>query len=413
MTLKRSFCLIVSATAVIVILLSTAAVRICSIKHDQITLSHAFVANGALIYPGNGRYVMETAADGTMDDMADGIMDGTADGTMDGIKDASVEYTHNELLLCRTLELLMVLLPVLFSLSGIGCAAACFYHSRLKEPLKALRRGIRHIADNDLDFTIEYGKQDELGQLCSAFEAMRKELAANNRHMWSLVEERRKINASIAHDLRTPITVIKGYSEYLDNNTGKGSLTQQGIREIAGYIHQAADRLEQYADSVHEIQALEDLRLEYQETGLKAFAEEMRSHLSILAAQSAKEIQVSARLPEQTASLSPAALFRITENLIANALRYCKEEIQVELSFSQPFLSLTVTDDGKGFSGKDLAEATDYFYKGKSAKTHFGIGLSICKTLAEKHGGSIRLENAPGKGAKVTVTIKTENPSRL
>ena len=83
--------------------------------------------------------------------------------------------------------------------------------------------------------------------------------------MWNLVDERRKINASISHDLRTPITVIKGYSEYLDKNTGKGTLTEDGTREIAVYIHQAASRLEEYADSVHEIQALEAMRLEYQE----------------------------------------------------------------------------------------------------------------------------------------------------
>lgn len=392
MSLKKSFCLIVFIAAMIVIVLSMVTVKICAQKHNEMTLSHAFIANGALIYPENGQYIMETT-----DDMADDYM----------------IYTDTELLLCRTMELLIVLLPVLFSVLGIGGAATCFYQIKLKEPLKALQQGIDHISNNDLDFTIDYQKQDELGELCSAFEMMRRELVRNNCYMWNLVDERRKINASISHDLRTPITVIKGYSEYLDKNTAKGTLTADGTREIAVYIHQAASRLEEYADSVHEIQALEDMRLDYQEISLSDFEEEIVSQLSIIESQNTKKIHVSSALPNQTVVLSAAVVFRIAENIISNALRYCKEKIEVDISFSQPFLRVIVTDDGKGFSQRDLAEATDYFYKGKSSKDHFGIGLSICKMLSEKHGGFIRLDNAPGKGARVTVQIETKNLSAL
>lgn len=273
MSLKKSFCLIVFIAAMIVIVLSTVAVKICSQKHDEITVSHAFIANGALIYPENGRYIMEAAAD-----------DADADTTA---------YTDSELLICRTLGILIVLLPVLFSVLGIGCAAISFYHIKLKEPLKALQQGIDHISKNDLDFTIDYQKHDELGKLCSAFECMRRELVRNNRHMWNLVDERKKINASISHDLRTPITVIKGYSEYLDKNTGKGTLTERGIQEIAVYIHQAAGRLEEYADSVREMQSLEDMHLEYREVSLSAFEEEMVSQFSVIGGQTAKKICVS------------------------------------------------------------------------------------------------------------------------
>lgn len=113
------------------------------------------------------------------------------------------------------------------------------------------------------------------------------------------------------------------------------------------------------------------------------------------------------------AILSSAAVFRITENIISNALRYCKEKIEVDISFSQPFLIVMITDDGKGFSQKDLAKATNNFYKGKSSKSHFGIGLSICKMLSEKYGGFIQLDNLPEKGARVIVKIKTENLSAL
>ena len=225
-----------------------------------------------------------------------------------------------------------------------------------------------------------------------------------------LEAEREKMRSnllrSISHDLRTPITVIKGYSEYLDRNIGKDVLTNDGTREIAGYIHEAASRLEDYANSVHEVQALEDMSLDYKEISLTELMKEMQTQLSVQSEQHQTKINISGQLPEQTVSLAPAAVFRILENIVSNALRYCKSKIDIDFSYSQPFLIITVTDDGKGFSAQDRAEAVNYFYKGKKEKEHFGIGLTICKILAEKHGGTISLDNATEGGARVSVELE-------
>ena len=389
LSIKKTFCLIVIITAIVVILLSAVSVRICSNIRDQILLPHAFIFQPSVVQPEeNGKFTLEAGG---------AIMD-----------NEPVEYTDQEVVIFNTAQTLIVLLPVIFSFVGIGCASSIFYHIKLKEPLDALKQGIIHIADNDLSFSIQYQKQDELGQLCGAFEKMRRELLDNNRRMWVLVDERKKINASISHDLRTPITVIKGYSEYLDRNIGKDVLTEDGTREIATYIHQAASRLEDYANSVHEVQALEDISLEYKEISLADLMNEMQTQLSILSEQHQTAINISEQLPQQTVSIAPAAVFRIVENIVSNSLRYCKSQIDLDFSYSQSFLTITVTDDGKGFSAQDRAEAVNYFYKGKKEKEHFGIGLTICKILAEKHGGTISLDNAPDGGAKVTVKLKIE-----
>lgn len=394
LSIKKTLFLIVAVTAGVVTFLSAVSVRLCSTVRDQILLSHAFILQPAVIdQEKDGSYTLEAE---------DGLTDNEAD-----------EYTDSEVIAFKTAQALMVLLPVIFSFAGIACASSVFYRIKLKEALDALRKGIVHIADNDLSFPISYQKQDELGQLCGAFEKMRRELLDNNRRMWALVDERKKINASISHDLRTPITVIKGYSEYLDRNIGKDVLTEEGTREIAGYIHEAAGRLEDYANSVHEVQTLEDMRLDYKEIALPDLMKEMQTQLSILSKQHQTSICFSANLPEQTISLDPAAVFRIVENIVSNALRYCKSKIDLDFSYSQPFLTITVTDDGKGFSARDRAEAVGYFYKGKKEKEHFGIGLTICKILAEKHGGTIFLDNVPAGGARVTVKIKIEKLSPL
>lgn len=389
LSIKKAFCLIVVMTAIVVILLSAVSVRICSNVRDKILLPHAYIFQPSVVQPeGNGRFTLEASG-------------GPANGEVS-------EFTDQEVLIFKSAQMLIVLLPVIFSFAGIACASSVFYRIKLKEPLDALKQGIVHIADNDLSFHISYQKQDELGQLCGAFEKMRRELSDNNRRMWALVDERKKINASISHDLRTPITVIKGYSEYLDRNIGRDVLTEDGTREIAGYIHEAASRLEDYANSVHEVQALEDISLDYKEVSLADLMKEMQTQLSILSEQNQTNIHISADLPELMVSLAPAAVFRIVENTVSNALRYCKSKIDLDFSYSRPFLTITVTDDGKGFSAQDRAEAVNYFYKGKKEKEHFGIGLTICKILTEKHGGAIYLDNVPDGGARVTVKLKIE-----
>lgn len=394
LSIKKTFSLIVVMTAIIVILLSAVSVRICSNIRDQILLPHAYILQPSIVQPeGNGKFTLEASG-------------GPANGEVS-------EFTEQEVILFKTAQTLIVLLPVLFSFAGIACASSVFYRIKLKEPLDALKQGIVHIADNDLSFPISYQKQDELGQLCGAFEKMRRELLDNNHRMWALVDERKKINASISHDLRTPITVIKGYSEYLDRNIGKDVLTEDGTREIAGYIHEAASRLEDYANSVHEVQALEDMSLDYKEISLTGLMKEMQTQLSVQSEQHQTKINISGQLSEQTVSLAPSAVFRIVENIVSNALRYCKSKIDVNFSYSRPFLTIAVTDDGKGFSAQDRAEAVNYFYKGKKEKEHFGIGLTICKILAEKHGGTISLDNVPDGGARVTVKLKIEEISAL
>ena len=394
LSIKKAFCLIVVMTAIVVILLSAVSVRICSNVRDKILLPHAYIFQPSVVQPeGNGRFTLEASG-------------GPANGEVS-------EFTDQEVIIFKSAQTLIILLPVLFSFAGIACASSVFYRIKLKEPLDALKQGIVHIADNDLSFHISYQKQDELGQLCGAFEKMRRELSDNNRRMWALVDERKKINASISHDLRTPITVIKGYSEYLDRNIGRDVLTEDGTREIAGYIHEAASRLEDYANSVHEVQALEDISLDYKEVSLADLMKEMQTQLSILSEQYQTNIHISADLPELMVSLAPAAVFRIVENTVSNALRYCKSKIDLDFSYSRPFLTITVTDDGKGFSAQDRAEAVNYFYKGKKEKEHFGIGLTICKILTEKHGGAIYLDNVPDGGARVTVKLKIEEISAL
>lgn len=92
-------------------------------------------------------------------------------------------------------------------------AVFLFYRNKLKVPFEKLMSASVSIGNNDLDFTLEYDRKDEMGRLCAEFEVMRRQLAENNRWMWQMVENEKALRASIAHDIRSPLAVLKGYHE--------------------------------------------------------------------------------------------------------------------------------------------------------------------------------------------------------
>ena len=106
----------------------------------------------------------------------------------------------------------------IYSALCIITATLLFYRNKLKKPLTELKAASEMISNNNLDFSIKYDSKDELGELCSSFETMRFTLANNFSEMWRQMEERKQLNAAFAHDLRTPLTVLKGYNEILQSN---------------------------------------------------------------------------------------------------------------------------------------------------------------------------------------------------
>ena len=126
----------------------------------------------------------------------------------------------------RTVDILRALprvtTPVWSALCILG-AALLFYRNKLKRPLAELRLASEKISQNDLDFTVTAHSRDELGQLCASFETMRAALAQNFSEMWRQMEERKRLNAAFAHDLRTPLTVLKGYNEMLQARDRKST----------------------------------------------------------------------------------------------------------------------------------------------------------------------------------------------
>ena len=299
----------------------------------------------------------------------------------------------------------MVGLPVFYIAVGIGAAAAVYYRKKLREPITQLQNGVERIQEDNLDFHIEYDGDDELGRLCCSMEKMRRELRQKHKALWESLEQRKLLNASVSHDLRTPITVLKGYLDYLEKNIPQDKLTEDMLLDTVSSMQGAVNRLELYVESVRDIEKIENIEIEKRSENVKLLLNELRSNVRQLAGN--KEIIISNDITVDKIQIDKGVFFRILENLLQNALRYAEKQVSINLSHKKDFLILTVKDDGKGFSAADLEKATTVFYSNDKEKQHFGIGLSVCKILCEKHGGLLYVGNQKEKGACVTAKLKS------
>ena len=111
-------------------------------------------------------------------------------------------------------------------------AVFLFYQNKLKKPIEELAQASKKIAENHLDFSVTYENKDDMGVLCKEFERMRGQLARNNQILWRTIEEEKMLRAAIAHDIRTPLSVLKGYQEMLMEYLPSGDIDMGQAMEM-------------------------------------------------------------------------------------------------------------------------------------------------------------------------------------
>lgn len=317
------------------------------------------------------------------------------------LNDPTLTFTPAEKSLYSFLSFFSVaIFPITFAASII-VTSLLFYKRLLEKPLAILNAATDNIAANNLDFKVAYERDDEMGRLCLSFEKMRAALEENQIEMWRQFEERKRLNAAFSHDLRTPLTVLKGESEMLAKYAH--SFTAEKISENAETMVRHIARLEDYVAVMTDLQRLEDIEIKRQEIETAELIEQIKIVGETVSAP--KAFAFNCLIKKETQALDISVFMRIYENLLENAARYADSKVTVTLAAENGGLSLVVADDGAGFSRNDLANATNPFYKSaKADNSHFGMGLNICKILCEKQNGYLNIVN--DNGAKVTAFLK-------
>lgn len=303
--------------------------------------------------------------------------------------------------LLHILDLLPVVAVPVYSVLALLASVLLFYQIRLKKPLAELRIASEKIADNDLCFSIDYDSKDELGQLCASFEIMRTTLADNFSKMWRQVEERKALNAAFAHDLRTPLTVLKGYNEMLQTSENPQT------RETAVTMGKHISRMENYVSSMSHLRRLEDTQPEYKLIDLQSLVSSLYDSAKIVCTKNGKELILQNDIPNSQRPLDSAFVLQVFNNLISNAVRYARTAVTISFALRDNGFLISVSDDGKGFDKSSLQKATSPYYTEESDHSeHFGVGLYICKLLCEHHNGYLKIENTE-TGANVSAFFKT------
>lgn len=296
---------------------------------------------------------------------------------------------------------------LILSVMGSLGAVLLFYRHKLKAPIAELEKASGRIAENDLDFEITYENRDEMGRLCREFERMREQLVKNNRELWNTLEEERILRAAIAHDIRSPLAVLKGYQEMLMDFFPDGTIDTEEAMDMLSESKKQIERMDDFVETLQKLSSLEQRKLLSSEISGKQLKEELEAELDILGKD--KKVRIVLETSDRKAHFSgdKEVVLEVAENLVSNAFRYAKEQVEIKIMIEEEELRLCVKDDGAGFTG-DTEAVTRAFYQqnARDSLKHAGMGMYISRLYCEKHGGALLMDNEETKGAVVTAVFR-------
>lgn len=417
-SLKRSFTLIVMTTIVCVFLASIITIYGCyRVQKYVLPDSNEVWLHTKMTMPDGTeretaqRFILDQASKiGILLEEGSEAPDiGDTEYTIEEIKSSYASLSSNRKMAYRASQISMVALPLLYSIIGISLSGWWFYRKKIAPPVQVLAEATEHIRAHDLDFEVPVVSQDELGQLCAAFEKMRQALYENNRQLWGMIEERRTLQASVAHDLRNPIAIIEGYVEYMQQNIPNGRLSGEKLEHTLSNLAITTKRLERYTDYIRDLHALEETEIKYADVIIPDYLKGTVDGFTVMAEQQGKRVECAFDMPTCSIALDKEIVSRVMENVFVNALRYAKEKIYLHFSLNKNLLTISITDDGQGFSDKVLNKKAVLFYSEDTTGEHMGLGLATSRVLCQKHGGGMELSNTDEHGACVKITITTKD----
>lgn len=279
-------------------------------------------------------------------------------------------------------------------------------------PVQKITRGANEIANGNLDYEIDYKSTNELGQLADSFNEMRLRVKASTEEKQKANQEQKEMIAGIAHDLRTPLTSIKGYVEGLRD--GIADTEEKQIRYL-NTIYDSTCDTEKMLNDLLTISKLElgDVTLNKEEIRVSEFidfAYEVGHDLenSNFSYQIIDNTKTSPIISVDTDKFS-----RVIDNIVSNSIKYkrpdVKGKITLTISEYEHSVIFEIADNGMGVDKESLPRIFDTLYRADKARSNVsdgsGLGLSVCKQIVELHGGMIWARSEPGNGLAIFISL--------
>ncbi len=270
------------------------------------------------------------------------------------------------------------------------------------QPIRKLAGATEKVAGGELGFQVDINSKDELGKLASSFNRMSSDLEKADL-------SRKQMTADIAHDLRTPLTIMQGYTEAMSEGKMAGS------QEIYQVMHQQAKHLNYLIDDLKTLSLLdsEELAFQIQNIDPANILQQVESAFSPLAREKGIQLTLTKDQILPRVNLDPGRLTQILGNLINNALQVLSSGGKIEISARQEGkeLVLEVIDDGPGISDENQQLIFNRSFrtdKSRSSENNSsGLGLAITKKLVDAQGGEITVKSTPGEKTIFRVTFPT------
>ena len=280
-------------------------------------------------------------------------------------------------------------------------------------PLVKLKKATKNIKEGNLDFVLEVEGNDEFSQLCQDFEEMRKRLKESTEEKILMDKENKELISNISHDLKTPITAVKGYVEGIMDGVAD---TPEKMDRYVRTIYNKTNEMDHLINELTFYSKIDTNRIPYtfsklnvedyfsdcaEELGLEM---ETRGIELVYANYVEKGVQVIA---------DGEQIRRVIHNIVSNAIKYMEKPrgiIQLRVKDVGDFIQVEIEDNGKGIAAKDLPYIFERFYRAEksrnSATGGSGIGLSIVKKIIEDHGGKIWATSKESSGTTMYFVIR-------
>ena len=280
-------------------------------------------------------------------------------------------------------------------------------------PLTQLKEATKNIKEGNLDFTIEKTGVDEIGDLCDDFEEMRKRLKESAEEKVAFDKENKELISNISHDLKTPITAVKGYVEGIMDGVAD---TPEKMDRYIRTIYNKANEMDRLINELTFYSKIDTNRIPYtfNKIHISDYFEDCVDELSVELDSSGISLTYFNYLEEDAVVIADAEqLKRVINNIISNSLKYMnkpKGVINIRLRDVGDFIQIEIEDNGIGIAQKDLANIFERFYRTdssrNSSKGGSGIGLSIVKKIMEDHGGQVWATSKEGTGTTMYLALR-------
>lgn len=310
--------------------------------------------------------------------------------------------------------ILMVLIMLI--LSGI---VAVMVYRQFVNPLVELKEAAERMGAGNLDEKIEVtgaNRKDEIGELCDSFENMRERMSEFTKAKMRYEEENRQLISNISHDLRTPITTIKGYVEGIMDGVADTPERQERYLKM---IYSKANEMDSLINELSLYTNINNnaIPYEFHRVSVKDYFNDCMEEVH--ATLMSKDMTLTYRNycdDDVMVIVDPDQLKRVVNNIVTNSIKYTDKEygqVDINIYDNEAEVKVAISDNGRGIDTDSLPHIFDRMYRADSARQSrggSGLGLAICKKIVEEHGGNIYATSQLGKGTTIVFTLKKYVP---